>query len=72
VLFTGDDGEIVDGSVEDWSFTGVLEGPDYNQMRGGRDTHCIVPPVAVSNISGSAERGIRRIHRETAMLPRVD
>ncbi|KAG5746048.1 hypothetical protein H9Q72_002462 [Fusarium xylarioides] len=71
-LFTGGAGEIVDGSVEDGGFTGVPEGSEYDQMRGDQDIPCIVPPVAVSDMPGSSERDIRRIRRETAVLPRVD
>ncbi|KAF5619989.1 hypothetical protein F52700_11309 [Fusarium sp. NRRL 52700] len=71
-LFTGGAGKILDGSVEDGGFTGGPEGSDYDQKRGDQDMPCIVPPVAVSGMSGSSERDIRRIRRETAVLPRVD
>lgn len=71
-LFTGGAGEIVDGSVEDGGFNGMPEGSGHDQMRGDQDIPCIVPPVAVSDMSGSSARGIRRVRRETAVLPRVD
>ncbi|KAL9563681.1 hypothetical protein ACKAV7_012349 [Fusarium commune] len=71
-LFTGGAGEILDESVQDGVFAGVPEGSDYDQMRGDQDVPCIVPPVAVSDMSGGSERDIRRIRRETAVLPRVD
>ncbi|CVL09812.1 uncharacterized protein FPRN_12750 [Fusarium proliferatum] len=71
-LFTGGAGEIVDGSVKDGGFNGMPEGSGHDQMRGDQDIPCIVPPVAVSDMSGSSARGIRRVRRETAVLPRVD
>ncbi|KAI7764387.1 hypothetical protein LZL87_003592 [Fusarium oxysporum] len=71
-LFTGGAGEILDESVQDGVFAGVPEGSDCDQMRGDQDVPCIVPPVAVSDMSGGSERDIRRIRRETAVLPRVD
>ncbi|KAK2690470.1 hypothetical protein QWA68_011311 [Fusarium oxysporum] len=71
-LFTGGAREILDESVQDGVLTGVPEGSDYDQMRGDQDVPRIVPPVAVSDISASSERDIRRIRRETAVLPRVD
>ncbi|KLP07900.1 uncharacterized protein FFB20_05007 [Fusarium fujikuroi] len=71
-LFTGGTGEVADGSVEDGGFNGMPEGSDYDQMRGDQDIPCVVPPVAVSDTSGSSERGIRRVRRETAVFPRVD
>ncbi|KAF4494578.1 hypothetical protein FAGAP_9268 [Fusarium agapanthi] len=71
-LFTGGAGEIVDGSIEDGGLTDVPEGSDYDQMRGDQDIPCIVPPVAVSDMPSSSERDIRRIRRETAVLPGVD
>ncbi|ENH75050.1 hypothetical protein FOC1_g10010435 [Fusarium oxysporum f. sp. cubense race 1] len=71
-LFTGGAREILDESVQDGFRTGVPEGSDYDQMRGDQDVPRIVPPVAVSDISASSERDIRRIRRETAVLPRVD
>ncbi|KAM0074323.1 hypothetical protein ACKRZS_013641 [Fusarium odoratissimum] len=71
-LFTGGAREILDESVQDGFRTGVPEGSDYDQMRRDQDVPRIVPPVAVSDISASSERDIRRIRRETAVLPRVD
>ncbi|KAF5529482.1 hypothetical protein FPHYL_14207, partial [Fusarium phyllophilum] len=71
-LFTGGAGKIVDWSVEDGGFTGVPEGSEYDQMRGDQDIPCIVPPAVVSDMPGSSERDIRRIRRETAVLPRGD
>ncbi|KAF5675516.1 hypothetical protein FCIRC_7500 [Fusarium circinatum] len=71
-LFTGGAGEIADGSVEDGGSTNVPEGSDYDQRREDQDIPFIVPPVAVSDMAGSSERDIRRIRRETAVLPRVD
>ncbi|TVY64523.1 hypothetical protein Focb16_v016175 [Fusarium oxysporum f. sp. cubense] len=71
-LFTGGAREILDESVQDGVLTGVPEGSDYDQMREDQDVPRIVPPVAVSDISASSERDIRRIRRETAVLPRVD
>ncbi|RKL16632.1 hypothetical protein BFJ70_g15008 [Fusarium oxysporum] len=71
-LFTGGAREILDESVQDGVLTGVPDGSDYDQMRGDQDVPRIVPPVAVSDISASSERDIRRIRRETAVLPRVD
>ncbi|KAL5605259.1 hypothetical protein FOVSG1_005406 [Fusarium oxysporum f. sp. vasinfectum] len=71
-LFTGGAREILDESVQDGFRTDVPEGSDYDQMRGEQDVPRIVPPVAVSDISASSERDIRRIRRETAVLPRVD
>ncbi|EXK89715.1 hypothetical protein FOQG_07772 [Fusarium oxysporum f. sp. raphani 54005] len=71
-LFTGGAREILDESVQGGVLTGVPEGSDYDQMRGDQDVPRIVPPVAVSDISASSERDIRRIRRETAVLSRVD
>ncbi|KAJ9418619.1 hypothetical protein QL093DRAFT_2085349 [Fusarium oxysporum] len=71
-LFTGGAREILDESVQDGVLTGVPEGSDYDQMRGDQDVPRIVPPVAVSDISASSERDIRRIRRKTAVLPRAD
>jgi hypothetical protein len=72
---TGAAGEMLDESVQDVLFTGALgglevvqyglltdvpEGSDINQTRGDQDVPFIVPPVAVSDMSGSPERVIRR------------
>ncbi|KAH7240966.1 uncharacterized protein BKA55DRAFT_596340 [Fusarium redolens] len=51
---TGAAGEMLDESVQD--------GSDINQTRGDQDVPFIVPPVAVSDMSGSPE----------PVLPRVD